>query len=337
MAFCDFVVRYNPSKDTHKDVAKRILYTLFIKRIKGKKPAVTFIGGDSGEGKSESALTLQDALLEIQGIDLKDYMNVLNIYTPLEYPVKLDRILFDKELKKANVLILHEAREVVKAKLWHSFLNQSISDVNAMSRSVKRLVTIVISQFIRDIDASVRYTLTYYCIIRRPLGKSARLYINVMWKDDRDLEKPRLRKRKISGYLVYPNGRYQRYVPKYLELRRPRKEIIEMFEKQDREAKIGIIRKKIDKMIKEMREDIGAENNKVNVMLDWYIKHPEQLTKIGRMYRGKWKLRPEVKTMHELSIGESQEFEEKLNESLKKAGYFGKKEEMPNLQKTDRV
>lgn len=317
MAFCDFVIQYDPAKDNPTTITKKILYSVVIKRLKAKKPTVIFIGGDSGEGKTLTAARLQEVLLEVQGIDYKEYLDVMNVFTPLEYPTKLDNLLFNKDYKKINIIAIHEAREVVKAKLWYSFLNQSVSDINAMSRSVKRLVIIILSQFIRDIDTSVRYTLNYYCVVRRPKGKAARLYINVLWKDDRDLEKPKLRKRKLSGYLVYPNGKYKRYVPQYVELKKPSQDVIDIIETKDREAKIGIIRKKIDKLINEMQIDIGIQNKKIEVMLNWYVQHPETLNKIGRQLRGKWKLRPETKDLHDLTQGEALDFEAKLNEKLK--------------------
>lgn len=320
MAFCDFVVKYDPELDNPESLTRKILFSIIIKRIKAKKPTVMFIGGDSGEGKTLTSVRLQEILLDIQGLDIMDYLDDMNVFTPLQYPKKLDALLFDKRLKKANIITIHEAREVVKAKLWYSFLNQSISDINAMSRSIKRLVILILSQFIRDIDPSIRYTLTYYCIVRRPKGKRARLYLNVLWKDDRDLEKPKLRKRKLSGYLKYPDGRLRRYVPSYLELKKPRKELVEIIEKKDREAKIGIIRKKIDKLIKEMESDIGEESKKVETMLKWYLDNPDSLNKIGRRYRGKWKLLPNVREMHELTLGESVEFEDKLNQSMKEKG-----------------
>lgn len=324
MAFCDFVIRYDPDKDNSETLAYKILCSIVIKRVKSKKPVVMFISGDSGEGKSYTTLKLQEILYNIRGLDLKDYLEVGNVYQPLEYPQKLDLLLNDPQYKKANIITIHEARELVKARNWHSFLNQSISDVNALSRSVKRLIIMVVAQFIRDIDPNVRYTLTYYCKVRRPKNKPARLYINLLWKDDRDLEKPRLRKRKLSGYLVYPNGKYRRYVPEYLELSKPSKEIIEIFEKRDRESKVKIIRRKIEQLLKEMNADIGTESKKINLMVDWYLKNPESLTKIGRQFRGKWKLTPQTRDLHDLTIEESKEFEQKLNTSLKERGIIEK-------------
>jgi len=320
MAFCDFVVKHDPSKEAPEELTKKILYSIIIKRLKAHKPAVMFVGGDSGEGKSFTALRLQELLLEIQGLNTMDYIEAINVYTPLEYPEKLDALLFDKELKKANIICMHEAREIVKAKLWYTFLNQSISDVNAMSRTIKRLCIIVISQFIRDISNDIRYTLNYYCIVRRPKQKRARLYINVLWKDDRDLEKPKLRRRKLSGYVVNKYGKYRRYVPQYLELRKPSAELIKIFEKKDFESKSGIIKKKINSLIKEIKSDVGAENIKVASMVDHYLKNPDNLGLIGRRIRGKWKVNPKFRDMHDLTKIEAKEFEKKLNEAFTQRG-----------------
>lgn len=320
MAWCDFVVKYNPEEDDAEDLTRRILFSIWVKRIKHNKPVNVFIGGDSGEGKSFTVLRLQELLCEIQGLDHTEYMQAMNVFTPLEYPEKLDPILYDKELKKVNMIAIHEARDLVRAKNWQQFMTQAISDVNAQARSVKRLMTFIVSQFIRDITTDMRYTLNFYCTVSRPKGKKARLYINVLWKDDRDLERPKLRKRKLSGYLVYPNGRYQRFVPQYLELSKPAKETTDLFERLDRESKSGIIRKKLDRLIDEMKTEMGMESEKVEAMVSYYKKHPDQITTIGKRYRGKWKMTKESREMHDLSRGEVERFERLIREHFEEEG-----------------
>lgn len=333
MAFCDFVVKYTPEQTTGEELTKRILFSIIIKRLKHRKPAVLFIGGDSGEGKSYSAIRLQELLLEVQGLSLKDYFNDVNVYTPLQYPKKLEALLFEKRLKKVNIICMHEAREVVKAKNWQSFLTQSVADVNAMSRTVKRLGIMIISQFIRDVTSDIRYTLNYYMIVRRPKGKRARLYISVLWKDDRDLEKPKLRKRRLSGYLVFPNGKYKRYVPQYLELSKPKKEIINLFEHEDYKAKATIIRRKLNKLIKQMKEDIGEDTAKIDSMVEWYTTHTENLSLIGKRYKDKIRTSKEFKEMHELSKEDVTMFENKLTEALIKKGLVknGQEQELKTM------
>lgn len=323
MAFCDFVVKFDPSKDSSMDLTKRILYSIFIKRIKNKKPVRIFIGGGSGEGKSFASLRLQELLMEIQGIDLKKYVNDINVYVPLEYPEKLDKLLNESRLKKINIVCIHEARDVIKAKLWYSFVNTAVSDINAMSRSVKRLITIIISQFIRDISSDMRYTLDFYVKASRPSGKKTRLYISVMWKDDRDLEKPKLRKRKLSGYIVNPDGKYKRFIPTYLVMNKPDKEIVAEFEKQDYESKKKILNKKINELMNEMRKETGIGSNKVESMVDYYSENTKNLSKIGRRNKNGWSLKPEFRKMHDLSKDEAKDFATKLNEKLKEKGIVG--------------
>lgn len=324
MAFCDFVIKYDPAKDTKEDIAKRILYSIFVKRWKANKPSTTFLGGDSGEGKSESVLRLFEILFEIQGLDIMDFLDDVNVYTPIEYPQKVDALLNDKRLKKANLLAVHEARELVKAKLWHSFLTQAIADVNSMSRVMKRIGFFIVSQFIRDITRDMRYTLNFYFTVKRPKTKRARLYMSVIWKDDRDLEKPKLRKRKLSGYLVYPDGVYRRYVPKYFELSRPRKEVREHFQKKDLESKRGIIKKKLDRLIKEMSIDLEDGNDKITAMVKFYSENTESLRLIGRRQGKKWRFHPQVKDMHDLNDMEYKEFGKQLNAVLKEKGVIQK-------------
>lgn len=318
MVFTDFRVRFNPNKDDMFEVTKRILYSLFIRRVKYKKPVVAFVSGDSGEGKSLSTIGLQNILMELQNLDLKEFLNTINVYTPLQYPEKIDKILHKKELKKINMICVHEARELVRAKNWQNFLTQAIGDINAESRSIKTLIFFIISQFIRDITTDIRYTLNYYIKVNRPIGKAyAKMQIYVMWKDDRDLEKPKLRKRRISGYLVYPNGVHRRYTPKYLEMRLPPKEIVEIFEANDLAAKKGLIRRKLDKLIEEMKHDIGAKSDKIELIADYYLGNQHLLSNLGQRYKGKFKFKTDILKLHNLTKKESERLEEVMLERLK--------------------
>jgi len=334
MAFCDFVVKYDPEKESPDVLTERIIYSIWVGRLRNKKPVIAFIGADSGEGKSLSLLTFEYILLKVQGVDMKEYVNDINIYVPIEYPKKLDAILGlsgTKEekarMKKVNVLGVHEARELVKAKLWYSFLNQTIGDINALSRSIKRLAIFITSQFIRDISTDIRYTLNYYITIKRPKGRRARATIYVLWKDDRDLEKPKLKKRRLSGYIVTPDGRMRHYIPQYLELSEPPKEIVEVFEKNDNEAKQSIIRRKLDRLVKEMEIDIADGNNKIKAMVDFYTKNLNSLNTIGKRRGDKWVLNQDLKSAHDLSDGEVKDFQNKLNEKLKLMKVFSSNQE----------
>lgn len=320
MAVIDFVVNFDPAKDNKEDLFERIMYSVFVRRLKANKPAVVFIGGDSGEGKSYSGLRFQEIFLRVQNLAIKKYLEDINVFTPLEYPKKLEKLLFDKKLKKVNIICIHEAREVIKAKRWQSFLTQAIADINAMSRTIKRLCIIIISQFIRDITNDMRYTLSHYCIVRRPRGQLARLYIWVLWKDDRDLQKPMLRKRKLAGYLKYPNGKYRKFIPQYFELRRPEKAVRDVFDEADKKSKSMIIRRKMEKLINEMEADVGIGSQKVEAMVEYYTKNQESIAAIGKRSGDKWKMNKTFTEIHDMTRTEKTEFEERMTMKLKKMG-----------------
>lgn len=319
----DFAVKYDPKVDTAEDLSKRILYSLFIVPIKQKKPRVLFIGGDSGEGKSYSALRLQELLCEIQGVDVDANFENMNVFTPIEYPKKLDALLHDKKLRKVNILCMHEAREIIKAKNWHSFLSQAIADVNAMSRSVKRICFIIISQFIRDITSDVRYTLHYYITMKRTRNET-RMYVNKVWKDDRDLEKPKLRKRKIFGYVVYPDGRRRKIRPSYLIIKKPRQSLIDKFDELDTRAKSAIIRRKVNRLIADMELEMQGENKKIVDMVSWYLTHPDKMLGIGKLRGDKFVLDRKFNEMHDLTKQEKEEFTKIMVQELKKKGIIEK-------------
>lgn len=320
MGFNDFVIPYNPKEDSGDVLAKRVLKSLVLNRLRWRKPAVWLICGGSGEGKSLGALRIQELLAELQGYSLKECLNDCNVYIPVEYPKKLKPLLFDKRLKKVNFICMHEARDIIRAKMWHTFVAQAISDVNAQSRSIKRMCIMIVSQFIKDITSEVRYTVNYYAKVSRPMGRKTRMYLQVMWHDDRDPEKPKLRKRRLRGLLKYPNGRYRKFFPKYLELTLPDKEVVAEFEKNDTEAKAKILKAKLDKLVKEMSKEVGIEGVKVSSMIDWYAKHPDSLSLIGKFWGGKWRVKPQAKEMHELSGDELKQFQDGLNNKLRDMG-----------------
>jgi len=324
----DFCIRYNKYKgETETDIARKLLYTLVTKRIKSKKPTVWFIGGDSGEGKSSTALTIQNILCQSMGIDLRKVLETMNVLHPVEYPEKLDNLLYstDPTIKKLPFLCIHEARTVVRSKDWNTMLSTLISDVNAMSRAIKPLCTIIISQFIRDITTTVRYTLTYYSTITRPLNKNyGNLKIYKLYKDDRDLEKPKLRKRFLKGYILV--AKHKNADPmkesdwdrtwttlKSIKIKKPPEDIYLSFEKLDREGKTTQIRDKVNKMVDQMKLEMGFEDNKIKKIAEHYTSDINTLQSISKKVRGNWRINPKTKEIHGLDKKEAKQLEAEIN------------------------
>lgn len=263
-------------------------------------------------------------MMEIQGINVVENFEAMNCFTPIEYPKKLDQLLHSSKLRKVNILCLHEARQLIRAKNWNSFLTQAISDVNAMSRSVKRICFMIISQFVRDITLEIRYTLDYYITMKRDKSQT-KMFISRIWKDDRDLEKPKLRKRKIFGYVVYPNGKRRKIRPNYLIIKKPNKELTELFDTLDTKAKADIIRRKLNRLIDEMQIDLQGENKKIVDMVAFYMAKPDKMLGIGKVVGNQFRLNKDFKSMHDLSKKETEEFVKILESEMTKKGIMEKR------------
>lgn len=315
----DFKVVLKPGEGK-KEIGAAILRSLTLNRIKHNKPSIIFIAGNSGEGKSYTALRIQEIIFNSLGLDLNDYIDDVNIYHPIEYSDKMKKILYDKAYKKVKVLTMHEAREVVKAKLWHSFVTQAISDVNAQARAVKRMVFIIVSQTLSDIAKDMRKTINYYCHVERPLRQKARLRINRVWFDDRDLENLRLRHSPISGIVRLTTHRDIIFRPKYIEINLPNKELRKRFNESDHKAKYDIIRHKLDKIMQEIKQDSEIETVKVKAMVKYYMDKTELLQTLGKYSRGKWRLHKDSRAMHDLTDKEAKDFELQVLEQMKERG-----------------
>lgn len=328
----DFCIRYNPYKgEGEKEITEKLLYTLVVKRIKSNKPVVWFIGGDSGEGKSSTGLTLQYALCNAIGINLIDVLEHMNVMSPLEYADKLKNMLYSKDpvIKKLRCFCIHEARALVNSRDWNTELSRMISNVNAMSRAIKPLCMIIISQFIRDITTDVRYTLTYYSTISRPLDSCyGNLRIYRMYKDDRDLEKPKLKKRFLQGYIMrakHPDADplietdWERTwtILKSIKLHRPPQEVYDKFVALDIQGKTRTIMSELDKMDNRLKIEAGTEDNKVKKIAEHYTENVNTLASISKKVKGKWKIKKNVRDMHGLDKKEASILEAEINEIVK--------------------
>ena len=321
----DFVVKYDPKTETGEDITKKVLNSIILRRLKFKKPAILFIAGKSGEGKTHTAVRLQQLLLEILDLDIREYLNDMNVFTPLEYPTKLDALLYDKRLKKIPIICSHEARDLVRSTNWRDFLTTSIADVNAMSRAVKRLCIMIVSQNFKDIAREIRLTINYYCKVTRPIGHKARLQIYTTYEDDRDLDKLKIMKRKLTGYLVYPNGNWKKWTPKYLEVSRLDKDLAKILDTADANAKSGILKRKLNNLMVAMKKDIGQDTDKIKNMVEWYTEHDnENLNHIGTVKKNKVRISKTFKEMHDLDDKETATFETLLLTKLEEKEYFNR-------------
>lgn len=326
----DFCVSWDPKKETKEDLARKVLYSIFVKRTKAKKPVVAAIIAKSGEGKSYGCNKLIDEIMWIQGVDLvknMDYFRMATIANPIQYAEKLDKILNDKKYKKLNVMAIHESRTVVSSKNWRSFVNTAIADVNAMSRAIKPLMFFFISQAWKDIDSNIRSTITHYITISRPNSQNySHMSINVVWNDERDIDNPKFKRRAIKGVVIYPDGRRRFWVPDGLYLKWLRQPLQEEFEKLDYEGKKVVLDSKMSKIIAEMKADMGDYTEKIDTMVEWYMGRTDELQSLARRTKKGWKFKSTLKDLHDLSPKEAEYFQDRFNQKFQENDMVRKEE-----------
>ena len=314
MGVVDFVVNYDTDA---KKMGSEVIRHLTVNRLKARKPVIILLVGDSGEGKSYTGLKIMDIVNNWYGVKTANHLEDQVVYTPLEYTKKMDAILHDKDKKKLKVLMIDEAREIVSSKLWYSFVNRAIADVNALHRTIKPIILIVVVQFIRDIDPSTRRTVQYYFKCARPLAGSVNLYPFRLWKDDKDIDNPRLRKRTLKGYYI-KNKHKIPFRPRKFIITMPPKEIYQPYDVINRERKSKIIRRKLEALIKGIEKELGF-SEKVEKLVNYYTEHPELLNLINKKTAKKITMKKDFKEMHDLTPIEVKEFEEQLFNKLKEA------------------
>jgi hypothetical protein len=141
-----------------------------------------------------------------------------------------------------------------------------------------------------------------------------------IWHDTRDLENIKFKKRKVRGIIVMPSGRRIPFMPRYIELRLPNKELLKEFDQQDTKAKSGMLKNIIEKYTQQIKAKFDTENSKLIGAIEFYTNNPDMLGKIGRISRGKFKLKDEVKLMHDFTSEEVRSFGELLQEKMKQKG-----------------
>lgn len=275
--------------------------------------------GDSGEGKSYTTAEVVDGLYKDMGLDFAEKLDALTCFTPLEYSKKFKAFLHDKELKPYPIFWVDEGREVVKAKMWSSFINQTISDVNAMARGVKNFIIFWVTQDIGDITKDVRKTIQFYGECSRPKDQKTRLFLYRVWKDTRDIENVKLRKRMLRG-IMRDGGTSRKFIPKF-RIFYPRKEIINPYEKIQKERKARITLRKLEKLQQRLeKETFGQLDEKIDSMLKHYSENPDALNLILYKKKGKIYVKSDAKKMHELTDEEYKEFGKRIKQELKKGG-----------------
>jgi len=308
MGVIDFVIKTTADVDK---IAALIFHRLFLTRVKGNKPCIVLITGQSGEGKSYSGLKVIEQMFEVEGVDVTPYIEDIVVMNPLQYSEKLNALLYDKRLKKIKVMQIDEARAVVGSDKWNSFINQTIAHVNAMSRAIKPLIVIIVTQSIKDVDPATRRTINYEIKCRRRGSNPVEAEVYKYWIDDHNPEHPVLRKRKVYG-IIERNGESIRTQPRFI-LKRASQPILDVYEKLMIEGKQALLDNKLKKLTDEMKKDIETGTfSRVEEITEYLLKNKDMLNDWATFKRNKWKIKPDRANMLNLTRPQVIELEKRL-------------------------
>jgi len=313
MAYWRFSVKYDG--DIIK-TTKRIIHSLIINRVKRHKPCVICIVGKSGEGKSNFGLFVSDSTYELEGIDFADYVDKTVIMSAVEFGSKTRAILRDKDLKKAFIIMIDEAKATVNSQDWATAVNRTIAMVNSLSRAIKPMAIIIVAQSLKDIDRATRETIDYYVKVSRDTdGGHAKIY--EFWVDDRNLDRPITKKRIVSGMIENEHGNIQPYQLNKIDFGKVRKEIWDKYNGIMYEAKDKLIEAEFENLDRYLQDKYSnKEVERVVKIAEYLQNNPEQINEYGEFKHRKWKLNKEFKTHFNLSDLQVKELQKNLSTYL---------------------
>lgn len=309
MIYCDTKEQAEDSKY----ITNKLIESVTLNRVNADKPSVILFTGKSGEGKTNSALRVATEILAMQGINIVDYLNDILVYTPFEYADKVEKILTDERLKKINVFIIDEARGVVKATNWNSFINQAIADINAVSRGVKPLVIIIVSQTVGDIDKATRKTINYEFMCSRPLEGKVRVrpVAYYEYRARGGVEKTELRYRDLRVMVKSPMN-VEVISPPVLIFNKANKEVWDMYKSEEKERKTKLIRNRTAKMIEKLKKEWNTEDSKIDTVFEALINNPEKLSELTIVKHGKRYLNENDLVFNDWNKGDLKELTNKI-------------------------
>ena len=129
-----------------------------------KKRNIFFlIVGETGSGKSYTALTLADAIE-------KRYKNYLNVSKQIVYFPEQFKDVFEyvKEFKKKTI-IFDEAHVSISSRRWFDYTNMAINTILSTFRQLHQCAVFFVAPLKSFIDKQVRGLVDYYIIVRKKL------------------------------------------------------------------------------------------------------------------------------------------------------------------------
>ncbi len=311
----DFIVKW---QGNIQDTTMEIFDHLFYRRIKAKKPCVILITGASGEGKSNTGLHLTDGMFKLRDLDFADYVKQAVVGGIEDFGPKTKAILNDKEMKQCFALIIDEAAATVNSKDWASLTNRAVNFINNMSRAIKPLMIIIIAQSLKQVDSQTRQSVNYYMPVTRSFGNPARAKIYKFYVNERDIEKPRLQKKLVRGYISH-DGKREFIELNNIQFPKVRQEVWDLYKTDMLDSKNKLLEAEFDKLAKHLldkNEDKYKERIQNLTKFLWSNKYI--LSNFAKFTRNKWGLNEEFVKGFQVTDLEKKEIEKQLKHKTHK-------------------
>ena len=298
-----------------------IFYHIMRRPVSSNMPIVVIVSGKSGRGKSETTITVINEILKRDGIDFSEYLKDILVANPFDYMNVLDGLLYDKRLKKINIIWLDEARMLISAEKWNEFINRAIAHMTALSRQIKPLVIFIVTQSLMDVQKNMRPLIDYEIKCSRVPFKPVEAKIREYYIDDRDPEKIRLRWKYPRGFFI--EGKELRsFIFKEVEFKRAPKELLAIYDPIITERKSEFLKKIMTQTIEKIKSDLGSlDFSRVNSINEHLTNSPDQFY-YWTIKKGKnFSLKKDFGTFFNLDRMQVRELQRLINEKQEKESY----------------
>ncbi len=262
----------------------------WIKRVKAGIPIIIAVVGKSAHGKSAFIVYLQEKILKHYGLNPIDIIQRTVLISPEDYAKKGRAFFYNKELKKAVCLQIDEAKYLLNSDNWQSRRNQAIRKIIATCRTLKPTILFILAQRRKDIDPKTRDTLDYFIKVERSPNARPHIEIKQVYETEYNFESPEIKTKPILVSLETASGDSQSIIPIFNPVM-PSKEVWKKYKEMEEPAKAEEILKIFDELEKLAELESGGQSKKIQEYVSFLKENPGELDKIGRLLRGKWKLK----------------------------------------------